>query len=460
MYLRLTEQLKFSITALIIGIASGLLTGAAARFSSELNPFIAVFFAAAVLFLLWLEHKKGSGWLVAALLASSVAAYCAAIWGTLLITGTIESISRNSHLTDPFGPVMFAIAGFLGALVFDLAVLLLCSPRRGLSILGRAAGWALAGTALGFISSDLTDSLGLVVKALIGVPRTDMGSNDYYMSLYSAYLIWQTGMVLLIPRMLPRATVSQPEGGALLLRSPLGLSWAGKLFFGVIFAVSVFFSYSVTISAYRSWQHQRSVRSQTKVDLEGRTVANSEQRRKRKEQMALSVAEAPPGFETLRTTKRLTESVLILSKIGIYYPRTFSAMERSPFKNSEPDEYVFPSRVNYSVSYEGASAEDGSSSQRLVSVMIAQYPNNDWARYELRNTPEPNMSVWHPPTEQLAKFKNQVLRYRVLRYPPAYYWTSGDKNIIVYCGPEDEVVLEQYLLKYPSSLGRLTAKKE
>jgi hypothetical protein len=444
------HSFKSSAIALIVGIASGFATAAAARFGSELDPFIGLFFGGALVFILWIEHNKCSTWLVTTVLASSIASYCAAIWGTLYVTGTIESISPNLRLTDPFGPGMFSIAGFLGALVLNLALLLLLSPKRGLSILWKAAIWALAGSALGFISAELADSVGAAIKAVIGIPRTDMGNNNYYMSLYSAYLIWQTGMALLIPRLLPTASVSQAGEEIIIPYSPARLSWAGKLFFGVIFIVALFSSYSVAISSYRSWQYQRSIRSQMNADAEHRAAAQ----REKQEQMALSIAAAPPGLQTLHTVKRPSKAVLILSRIGIYSPLAPSAMERSPFQNSEPDEYILPSRVNYSVSYDGGSADDGSSSQRPVSVIITQYPNNDWAQYELRNTPEPNMEIWHSPAERLPKFGNQILRYSVLRYPQAYYWTSGDKIIVVYCNPEDDAVLAEYLKKYPSSLGR------
>lgn len=228
--------------ALLIGILSGLLTAETTHFLDQLNPFLAVVFGAGLTLLVWVRNKKCSVWVSLFLIASSVAAYSAAVWGAPFLAGRILGFDSDSDAA------MFAIAGFLGALIINIALLLLLSPETGLRLLRRAAAWACVGAFLGFLASELGDHLGTAIATIFANrPRPEMVAGHETVALYSAYLIWQTGMALLIPSMLAFGagqTVSLP-------RPPAKLSTFGKAFFFTVFATVLLFGFIVARDHYR-----------------------------------------------------------------------------------------------------------------------------------------------------------------------------------------------------------------
>jgi hypothetical protein len=232
--------------ALLIGILSGLLTAETTHFLDQLNPFIAVVFGAGLTLLVWVRNKKCSVWVVLCLIASSVASYSAAVWGTPFLAGRIFGSGSDSDAA------MFAIAGFLGALIINIALLLLLSPETGLRLLRRAAAWACVGAFLGFLASELGDHLGAAIATVFGNPPRDvMGAGHETLTLYSAYLIWQTGMTFLIPFMLPYSAFFGAGQTVSLPRSPANLSILGKVFFFTVFATVLLFGLLVARDRYR-----------------------------------------------------------------------------------------------------------------------------------------------------------------------------------------------------------------
>lgn len=249
------DLLKFPTIPLIVGVLSGLLTAEAARFLNPLNPLVGVVFGPAMTLLVWLKYKSCSAWLAIALIASSVTSYLVAVWATSFLSGQMDLIlGPDNSFTEPFGPGMFSVAGFLGSMAINLALLLLLSPPKGPRVLAKAAAWSCAGAFLGLLSSELSEPVGATLKPLIGVPATDMGSNDYYLVFYSAYLIWQTGMAFLIPFMLPHSPLSAPSIS--IPRSPAKLSIFGKVFFFCIFATLAVLGCLVARDQYRKWKVQ------------------------------------------------------------------------------------------------------------------------------------------------------------------------------------------------------------
>jgi hypothetical protein len=244
------DWLKFPTIPLIVGIVSGLLTAEAARLLGPFHLFLGAVFGAALLLLVWLKHKSCSVWLAAALTASSVVAYAAAVWATVFLIGLSDRM-LGPHFADPGGPRVFALAGFLGALILSLALLLLLSLTRGLRLLGKAAAWSCGGAFLGFLASELSDPMGAAVAAIAG--HSPPETRAYYQALDSAYLVWQTGMAFLVPLMLPHEagrSVSIP-------RSPATLPILGKLFFAGILAVLLILGYVTARDEFRNQNVQR-----------------------------------------------------------------------------------------------------------------------------------------------------------------------------------------------------------
>jgi hypothetical protein len=239
-----------------LGLVSGIATAPAARVLAPQNPLVGVVFGVAITLLVWIKYKTYSAWYAVALLASSVVAYFVAIWGTLAVMGRLTYVlSPDSALTEPLGPGMFSVAGFLGGIVVNLALLLLFSRDKPFRLAGKAAAFACAGAFLGFLGSELAEPVGGMIASVVGVPPVDMGSNQYYQNFYSTYLIWQTGMAFLIPLMLPHMVISPPGQATTSPRSPAGLTDLGKLFFACIFATLVFLACFVARDYYRNRKH-------------------------------------------------------------------------------------------------------------------------------------------------------------------------------------------------------------
>jgi len=243
---RLSQSPTLPTIALFIGILSGLLTAETTHFLDLVNPFLAVVFGAGLTLLVWVRNKKCSVWVFLSLIACSVASYSAAVWGTPFLVGRIFGSASDSDAA------MFAIAGFVGALIINMALLLLLSPEAGLRLLRRAAAWACVGAFLGFLASELGEHLGTVIATVFGnLSRDGMGANHETLALYSAFLIWQTGMAFLIPFMLPYSTSFGADQTVSLPRSPAGLSTFGKLFFVAVFATVLLFGFFVARDHYR-----------------------------------------------------------------------------------------------------------------------------------------------------------------------------------------------------------------
>lgn len=227
---RSSQSTMLPAIALLIGILSGLLTAETTHFLDPVNPFVAVVFGAGLTLLVWVRTKKCSVWVSVSLIASSVASYSAAVWGTPFLVGRILGSASNSDAA------MFAIAGFLGALIINIALLLLLSQETDLRLLRRAAAWACVGAFLGFLASELGEHLGTAIGTVFGNLSRGMSASHEALALYSAFLIWQTGMAFLIPFMLLYSAFFGADQTVSLPRSPANLSILGKLFFFSAFA--------------------------------------------------------------------------------------------------------------------------------------------------------------------------------------------------------------------------------
>ncbi|MGH9516067.1 MAG: hypothetical protein ACRD3P_10370 [Terriglobales bacterium] len=163
-------------------------------------------------------------------------------------------------------------------------------------------------------------------------------------------------------------------------------------------------------------------------------------------EISKSLAEAP-GFENLPPTPpKPLDQVLLLQDINgwrTYYPSFRDYPARTIVgKTSAP----FPERRTYTVSYGMA----GNNSN--VRVDVTEYPNAEWATYEVRNTPMDHEFIEHANViRHLVRFGNHLIQDGSY-----FFWPSDGKLIFFDCQRVMPDVIDQflkaYLEKYPSSL--------
>ena len=112
------------------------------------------------------------------------------------------------------------------------------------------------------------------------------------------------------------------------------------------------------------------------------------------------------------------DQVLIRDSIEGWKPY-LSGPERKVGWSTPTGVAAAPSHILYSATY----AQPNGDSH--VDVEISQYPNSDWARYELRNTPTPNELFRQSKQIHLVnEFGSKVYEEAMYRY-----WSSGDKLV-------------------------------
>ena len=110
--------------------------------------------------------------------------------------------------------------------------------------------------------------------------------------------------------------------------------------------------------------------------------------------------------------------------------------------------------MTYRIQYKRPRAS-APSPQPWVMATIWEFPNAEWANYELKDVPVTDAKTLSPSSlRSTTKFANPVFTYTLKGVAGLYvFWTSTNKVVILHfpAGEEDEFV-RQYLARYPSSL--------
>jgi len=253
------KTLRTLAIAILAGLCSALATAGSSRLVDVVNPFLGAFFGATVTGLVWIRCKQRSLGLTIRLISASVVGYFAAIWLPNLLVSPLRQVLRLGASGNPYSPEMFTAAGFLGALVMTLALLLIFSESKGPRVLLKCGAWSCVGALLGLLSSLLNQPAGKMVWAIVaGGGSYNEGFVDL-LPFLSAYLIWQTGMAVVITLMLPQAqSVEARAGQSSLARiSPANLSIAGKIFFFCIFSTVGILAFAEAHDWYEMRQFQK-----------------------------------------------------------------------------------------------------------------------------------------------------------------------------------------------------------
>ncbi len=239
------------------GMLSGILTVTAVIYLDPVDPFVGIIFGTTVAVSLALRQRMWPAGRIIALIASSVMAYFAAIWSPGLITELLRSlrILETASSFDVFSPAIFSIAGFVGAFVIMLAVLLLFFQEKGWRAPAKASALALPGALLGLISSLASASIQEMAAQWLTLSQSWGPRPGQF---YSAYLIWQTGMAFVIAALLPLAAPvpSLSKNSAPAAGSPMKLSIGGKIFVACMLAGTVVLGFFEGQDLYRTRQDQ------------------------------------------------------------------------------------------------------------------------------------------------------------------------------------------------------------
>lgn len=110
-------------------------------------------------------------------------------------------------------------------------------------------------------------------------------------------------------------------------------------------------------------------------------------------------------------------------------------------------------RLLYTIRYQKPDVTNSPISK--ITAQVWEYPNAEWAKYQLNATPFGDPPITYPrQIKKVAKFGNTVL---VNALPggavPLVYWPSTTRVIVLhYSGKEDDEFARQYLAQYPRSL--------
>jgi hypothetical protein len=411
------------------GMLSGILSTISLAFLSPLNPFVGAAFGTVISIGLSLQRRMWSAGRIIAFTASSVMAYFAAIWsptGAIYIVRSLVNV-KDQNFPHMFGPVMFSLAGFVGAFVTMLAVLFLFFEEKGWRVPARALALAVPGALLGLISAITSRSIQRIVTQWFSP------SESWTEQFYSAYLIWQTGMAFVIAAFVPRTeAVPLSEQSALMERSLNKLSIGGKIFTACMLA-------GTAVAGFFEVQAQYLERHQF-----GRIEKPSEP--------------APPTENLPQIQPRPIEQALILGPIdgyaesGAEISRVPAEREYWPGDSGGGSKASVP-RVLYSIRYQKPEIPNNPISK--VTALVWEYPNAAWAKYQLKSTPFGDPPMLYPgQIKKVEKFGNSVLINTLPGGPVPYvYWPSSTRVIVLhYSLQADDEFVRLYLARYPSSL--------
>ena len=399
----------------------------------------------------WLFDETRSVWRALGFVGASTLAYQAATREGMHVSA-LWPVKLSLLGLYPYEINILLIGGFIGAGILFLGLCFYFPVRQTApALLFKFGIFVVAGSLLGVIGYALGPYLGAVIWHLLhflhlGEPSQARQSqpSDDTSSFYSLYVVWQTGIAILIAVLFPfragtlvASSFAPPDS----LKShefgkpPLPL-WKRLVAVAVILLV-VFFC----VSNVHHWK-----------------MVKAQQEAQRKE-LLRSIAETPSLQNLARVEPREPGQVLILQAISGHDWDGGSVTPSAPLDpRSGPP--TLPPSVFYFVTYYGQ--PDTDPKQPGIpgfDVSVTEYPNSAWAKYSLRNYPVTNVSITKGNLiQKISKFGNSIYLNSASIYPDGkgttyFYWPSGNFTVAVrFYGPTDDAVLQKYLALHPSSL--------
>jgi hypothetical protein len=432
---------------LVAGLLAGLLTIVVPPFVLRLGSpfylgalfgiFVGDIFGAVISVYFWIFPRCRSVAKLIEFTLASTFAYIVALYVTMFSSEFIgfssnTSASAGSLKTAPIGALF--LGGASGAFIVLIAALLLFSSRPDpWRVVSRALQWSFVGGVLGMLGWASGPFLGQVVlsalgqRAVLSLPG-DAGT-DYY---YSLYLVWQTGMGLVLGILLAQEAVQVTSFSDSIsrsrIRSPQAVRVARLCLVAIVVLALAYFARKEIPDHYQSVRWQRAYLKH--------------------------VAEIP-SLENLHKVAAVpADQMLILNQIGEYVPSRAKVGESNPALNAKTGAPTVPRAQCYVIRYALPGAPDGG--PRVgphVDVQVQEYPNEAWAMYELG---EQGFATNLADIEKLTKFGNRILAQTefVGRGGGAFYfWSSANRLVILqFSSGDPDEFLKEYLGRYPSSL--------
>jgi len=161
------------------------------------------------------------------------------------------------------------------------------------------------------------------------------------------------------------------------------------------------------------------------------------------EEITTRVASAPSRVNLPALNEDRLDRVLLMEGVGEWRPY-YSGSSRMPADQAGGATFApRPERISYHAYYSRSTVRPDASTS--VTVHITQYPNAEWARFDVLNN-----------TGQAGLPRLSQFGHTFYQDGPYFSWSSGDRLIILDCSgmprPVIDEFLRAYLAKYPSDL--------
>jgi hypothetical protein len=421
------------------GLFSGLLTCVLPVVLNVLGinpiPFTGAIFGAVISAHFWRFRGMRSGWRVLGFVAISAAAYPIAVNATISTPAHLASLNFSGNGAGDIDSSQFLTGGILGAAILFTGFFFFLAPATHWPrFLAKAFCFTVFGGFLGVF--------GWALGGFLSISWRGVQNQGKDWNFYSLYLVWQSGIALLLGLLLPAQEVPDARSVAELVRSrqsdraSLKLSPTAKaLLILVVVGLSLFITRMVIVErgARRSLARERAAQAQ--VLAERPSLKNL------------------PAIETLPV-----EEVLVLKAIGAH-PCGGVINRGTPMNGVmvEGGGGIYP-YIFYSVNYKRSEyAQDFEAP--FASVTVTLYPNSDWARYDMKQMRTRNFRASNSQASTtVTKYGDKILMNTSMRNPDGggdlyFSWVSGNRLVVVtFSDSEDDEFLKEYLHINPSSL--------
>jgi len=419
--------LSIVIPALLTGWTSPLFVG------SSLGIFPGDIFGAAisVYFLVFAGIRsvvKATALIVSSAFAYFMAMLIGIFGGGFLSASMGLQANHASAELDASTVLPVSIAGSVGAWIVLAAVLRIYSETSWRRVVAKSTPWSLVGGLLGLVGWGLGPSLGsatLAVLEFLHLETMDKSTAAAGGTLngYSGHLVWQSGMGVVLGIVLSETRLLLPTRANEPTAAARKWSISNLILFGLILLAIVSYTVRWLPIEYR--------------DLQGNRA------------FAKHFATRPSAESLPQIAIAPADTILIVAPFDRYEPDRPHA--GTGHWSSGPKPQV------YSVRYRLPGAPDsGPDVGPHVDVQIQDWPNPDWANWELA---EQGFSTAHKGIEESNRFGNRILQTQGDPKAPnrwgtsaRYGWSSGNRVIfldVLATDPTD--FLKRYLEKYPST---------